>query len=131
MSQERKYMQGLYSIVSGLCLLLVFILYLRMMSSVARSEKRDIYVSIMIAGMIYLATDVLWGVIYDSLLPIPIPVQKLIYAVYYAMASLISYRWFLYVVYMQESFYWQSYSMSFQATHICPLIPLIVYLTVH
>ena len=101
-------MQGLYSIVSGLCLLLVFILYLRMMSSVARSEKRDIYVSIMIAGMIYLATDVLWGVIYDSLLPIPSPVQKLIYAVYYAMASLISYRWFLYVEYMQESFIYKN-----------------------
>lgn len=96
-------MQGSYSIVSGLCLLLVFVLYVRMMTSVARSEKRDIYVGIMIVGMIYLATDVLWGVIYDDLLPIPISVQRLIYAVYYAMAALISYRWFVYVEYMQES----------------------------
>jgi len=101
-------MQGLYSIVSGLCLLLMFVLYLRMMTSVARSEKRDIYVGILIVGMVYLATDVLWGVIYDSLLPIPVPIQRLIYAVYYASSALISYSWFLYVEYMQESIFYKN-----------------------
>lgn len=101
-------MQGLYSIVSGLCLLLMFVLYLRMMTSVARSEKRDIYVGILIVGMVYLATDVLWGVIYDSLLPIPVPIQRLVYAVYYASSALISYRWFLYVEYMQESIFYKN-----------------------
>lgn len=104
MSRERKtYMQGLYSIVSGLCLLLMFILYLRMITGVVRSEKRDIYVAIMIVGMVYLVTDVLWGVIYDNLLPIPIPMQRLIYAVFYSSSALIAYRWFMYVEYMQES----------------------------
>ncbi len=104
MSGEREtYMQGLYSIVSGLCLLLMFILYLRMITGVVRSEKRDIYVGIMIVGMVYLVTDVLWGVIYDSLLPIPVPMQRLIYAVFYASSALIAYRWFMYVEYMQES----------------------------
>ena len=101
-------MQGLYSIVSGLCLLLMFVLYLRMMTSVARSEKRDIYVGNLIVGMVYLATDVLWGVIYDSLLPIPVPIQRLVYAVYYASSALISYRWFLYVEYMQESIFYKN-----------------------
>ncbi len=96
-------MQGLYSIVSGLCLLLMFILYLRMITGVVRSEKRDIYVAIMIVGMVYLVTDVLWGVIYDNLLPIPIPMQRLIYAVFYSSSALIAYRWFMYVEYMQES----------------------------
>ena len=101
-------MQGLYSIVSGLCLLLMLVLYLRMMTSVARSEKRDIYVGIMIMGMVYLATDVLWGIIYDSLLPIPIPVQKVIYALYYACSAQISYRWFEYVEYMQDSIFYRN-----------------------
>lgn len=96
-------MQGLYSIVSGLCLLLMFILYLRMITGVVRSEKRDIYVAIMIVGMVYLVTDVLWGVIYDNLLPIPIPMQRLIYAVFYSSSALIAYHWFMYVEYMQES----------------------------
>ncbi|MBQ3558592.1 MAG: response regulator [Agathobacter sp.] len=94
---------GLYSLVAGLCFLLTFVLYLRMISSVVRSEKRDIYVGIMIVGMVYLGLDVLWGVIYDNLLPIPIPIQEIIYAAYYASSATISYRWFVYVEYMQES----------------------------
>lgn len=94
---------GLYSLVAGLCFLLTFILYMRMISSVVRSEKRDIYVGIMTVGMFYLALDVLWGVIYDSLLPIPIPIQEIIYSLYYASSATLSYRWFVYVEYMQDS----------------------------
>ena len=94
---------GLYSLVAGICLLLTFVLYLRMVSSVVRSEKRDIYVSIMTIGMFYLGLDVLWGVIYDSLLPIPIVMQKVIYALYYSSSAILSYRWFAYVEYMQDS----------------------------
>ena len=94
---------GLYSLVAGLCFLLTFVLYLRMIGSVVRSEKRDIYVGIMIVGMVYLGLDVLWGVIYDDLLPIPIPIQEVIYAAYYASSATLSYRWFAYVEYMQES----------------------------
>ena len=94
---------GLYSLVAGLCLLLTFVLYLRMVGSVTRSEKRDIYVGIMTIGMIYLGLDVLWGVIYDSLLPIPLLMQEIIYAAYYAASAILSYRWFAYVEYMQDS----------------------------
>ena len=101
-------MQGLYSIVSGLCLLLMFVLYLRMITGVARSEKRDIYISIMIVGMVYLVTDVLWGVIYDNLLPVPVPMQRMIYAVFYATSAVIGYRWFVYVEYMQESIFYKN-----------------------
>lgn len=94
---------GTYSLVAGLCLVLTFVLYLRMISGVVRSEKRDIYVSIMTIGMIYLGLDVLWGVIYDNLLPIPIPAQEIIYSAYYASSAILSYRWFAYVEYMQDS----------------------------
>lgn len=94
---------GLYSLVAGLCFLLTFVLYLRMVGSVVRSEKRDIYVGIMIVGMFYLVLDVLWGVIYDNLLPIPVPIQEIIYALYYASSATLSYRWFAYVEYMQDS----------------------------
>lgn len=94
---------GTYSLVAGLCLLLTFVLYLRMISGVVRSEKRDIYVSIMTIGMIYLGLDVLWGVIYDALLPIPIEIQELIYAAYYTASAILSYQWFAYVEYMQDS----------------------------
>ena len=95
---------GIYSLVAGLCLLLTFVLYLRMMSGVVRSEKRDIYVSIMTIGMIYLGLDVVWGIIYDNLLMIPIEMQELIYAAYYSASAILSYRWFAYVEYMQDSF---------------------------
>ena len=94
---------GIYSLVAGLCLLLTFVLYLRMISSVTRSEKRDIYVGIMTIGMIYLGLDVIWGIIYDSLLPIPISIQEIIYAAYYSASAILSYRWFAYVEYMQDS----------------------------
>lgn len=99
---------GIYSLVAGLCLLLTFVLYLRMVGGVVRSEKRDIYVSIMTIGMIYLGLDVFWGIIYDSLLPIPVQLQKLIYAAYYASSSILSYRWFAYVEYMQGSVFYHN-----------------------
>ena len=92
-----------YSLVSGICLLGMIRLYLRMARGVAKSEKRDMYMAIISVGMVYIATDVLWGVIYGELLPIPIFAQKIIYAVYYAGSAVLSYRWFVYVEYMQES----------------------------
>lgn len=98
----------LYSVVSGLCLLVMVVLYVRIITGVARSKKRDLYVDIMIIGMIYLATDVLWGVIYDDLLPIPVAMQRIIYAVYYAGSAVLSYRWFVYVEFMQDSIFYKN-----------------------
>ena len=95
----------LYSIVSGICLLVMVILYMRIITGVARSEQRDLYVDIMVIGMIYLATDVVWGIIYDNLLPIPIGLQPFIYALYYSGSAMLSYRWFVYVEYMQDSIF--------------------------
>lgn len=83
----------------------MFILYLRMINGVARSEKRDIYVSLMVVGMVYLAVDALWGAIYDDLLPIPRVVQLIIYAVYYSTSAVLSYKWFAYAEYMQDSIF--------------------------
>ena len=94
---------GIYSLVAGICLLLTFVLYLRMIDGVVRSEKRDIYVSIMTIGMIYIGLDALWGIIYDNLLPISVQMQEIIYVAYYACAAILSYRWFAYVEYMQDS----------------------------
>ena len=99
---------GTYSLICGICLLGMFILYLRMMKGVERSEKRDIYISIMTVGMAYLALDVMWGIIYDDLIPIPLLIQKIIYASYYSASAVLSYRWFAYVEYMQESVFYHN-----------------------
>jgi len=115
---------GLYSIISGLCLLLVFVLYVRMVTSVVRSEKRDIYVGIMIIGMLYLFTDMLWGVIYDNLIPIPVELQRIIYAVYYSGSAVLSYRWFLYVEYMQESVFYKN--KAFRTLSKLPMMFVVV-----
>lgn len=96
---------GAYSIVAALCFLVVLILYARMMSGVEQSEKRDNYIRIITVGMLYLALDVLWGVIYDDLFPIPVFMQRIIYASYYAASAVLSYRWFSYVEYIQESIF--------------------------
>ena len=95
--------EGMYSLISSFCLLAMLVLYLRMRAGVEQSEKRDIYMHIMIVGMLYLAMDVLWGVIYDDLLTIPLTMQKLIYATYYSTSAILCYRWFEYVEYMQDS----------------------------
>lgn len=99
---------ALYSIVSGLCLLLTFVLYTRTISGIVRTEKRDNYVDIMTIGMVYLATDVLWGVIDGNLMPIPVFAQKIIYAVYYSTSAILSYRWFIYVEFMQGSVFYKN-----------------------
>ena len=103
---------GLYSVVSGLCLLLTIILYIRMITSVVRSEKRDMYVSIMTIGMFYLGLDTIWGVIYDGLFPIPIQIQEIVYVLYYAAAAVLSYRWYAYVEYMQESELYRNWKLK-------------------
>ena len=97
-----------YSVVSGICFLVMLILHMRIEMGVARSEKRDLYVNIMIIGMIYLALDVLWGVIYDNLLPIPYSIQRIIYAAYYSASAILSYRWFAYVEFMQDSIFYHN-----------------------
>ena len=97
----------LYSVVSGICLLVVFVLYMRIITGMPRSEKRDLYVDILVIGIIYLATDVVWGIIYDSLLPIPIVLHPIIYAIYYSASAILSYRWFAYVEFMQESIFYR------------------------
>ena len=102
----------LYSIVSGICLLVMFVLYMRITTGVARSEKRDLYVNIMVIGMIYLALDVVWGIIYDNLLPVPITLQPVIYAAYYSSSAILSYRWFVYVEYMQDSVFYRNRIIS-------------------
>lgn len=94
---------GSYSLICVICLFSMFILYLRMMKGVEKSEKRDIYISIMTVGMAYLALDVVWGMLYDELIPLPLIMQKLVYAAYYSASAVLSYRWFAYVEYMQDS----------------------------
>lgn len=96
---------GTYSIISGLCLLVMFILYMRIKTGVESSEKRDMYINILVVGMIYLAGDVAWGIIFDDLLPIPKALQLVIYALYYGTSAVFSYRWFVYVEYMQDSIF--------------------------
>lgn len=81
---------------------------MRIETGVARSEKRDLYINIMVIGMIYLALDVLWGVIYDDLLPIPYSIQRIIYAAYYSASAILSYRWFAYVEFMQDSVFYHN-----------------------
>lgn len=98
----------LYSIVSGICLFVMVILYMRIITGVDRSEKRDLYVNIMVIGMIYLALDVVWGIINDNLLPVPIVLQPAIYAAYYSASAILSYRWFVYVEYMQNSIFYRN-----------------------
>lgn len=102
----------LYSIVSGICLFVMIILYMRIITGVDRSEKRDHYVNIMVIGMIYLALDVVWGIIYDNLLPVPSVLQPAIYAAYYSASAILSYRWFVYVEYMQDSIFYRNRLVS-------------------
>lgn len=106
--REMTMATGTYSIVSGICLAVVFLLYMRIKLRVERSEKIDLYIDIMVIGMVYLAGDVLWGVIYDDLFTIPAIAQRFIYATYYAASSVLTYRWFVYVEYMQNSIFYNN-----------------------
>ena len=97
---------GLYSLVSGICVLVMFILQQRIVKGVPRSEKKDVYIGLMMTSIIYVFLDMMWGVIYDNLLPLPIEGHKIIYSLYYAFAAILSYQWFYYVEYLQESVFY-------------------------
>ncbi len=102
---------GLYSIITGLCLLLVAVLYIRINKGMERGEKKEIYMGIMLIGMLYLASDMCWGILYDKLLPVPISIQKIIYAIFYALSAVLSYRWFVYVEFMQNSILYTNHKL--------------------
>ena len=78
---------GTYSIICGVCVLVMFVLYLRMMKGVESSEKRDIYISLMTVGMAYLSLDMIWGALHDELIVVPLLLQKIIYAAYYSASA--------------------------------------------
>ena len=94
---------GLYSLITGLCLLLVGVLYFRSNRGMERGEKKEIYMGIMVVGILYLASDMCWGILYDELLPVPLFLQKAIYSTFYSLSAVLSYRWFIYVEFMQNS----------------------------
>lgn len=96
----------IYSIISAVCLIFVFIFYRRTKKGVDPSYKRDLFMSVMFAVMLYLGSDIAWGVIYADLLPIPVLMQKLIYAFYYGYSSVMAYRWFRYTEYWQNSIFY-------------------------
>jgi len=96
--------KSIYSIISTICLLFVFIFYKRTQKGVESSYKRDLFLKVMFAVMLYLISDILWGVIYAELLPIPIILQKCIYAFYYGYSAVMSYHWFEYTEYWQNSY---------------------------
>lgn len=110
-----------YSVVSGLCLGLMLFLYLQTSKKVTKSKKREMYMDIMITGILYMVIDVLWGILYADLLPLPITIQKIIYAVYYVASAILSYRWFVFVEYMQDSFFYKNPILK-----IVRKIPLII-----
>lgn len=99
---------GVYSVVSGICLLVMCMLYLQTVKKVNQNEKRDMYVAIMLTGILYNVADLLWGIIYEEVIPIPVPIQKVIYAVFYATSAVLSYQWFVFVEYMQESVFYRN-----------------------
>uniref|UniRef100_UPI004056E639 hybrid sensor histidine kinase/response regulator n=1 Tax=Agathobacter sp. TaxID=2021311 RepID=UPI004056E639 len=62
---------------------------------------------IMLIGMAYIGIDILWGIIYADFIPIPICLQKIIYALFYAASGVLTYRWFVFVEYMQDSIFYK------------------------
>lgn len=96
-----------YSIVSAFCLLLMFLLYFQTITNVTRSQNRDIFIKIMIIGMFYITADMFWGFIYSDLLPISISVQKVIYALFYSSSAALTYYWFKFLEYMQDSVFYR------------------------
>ncbi len=115
----------LYSIISGFCAVVVMILYTRMIRSVAKSEKRDIYVDVLVIGFIYLILDMLWGVLYGKFIEIPLGLHPYIYGAYYASSAVLAYRWFAYVEYVQESVFYKN-----PIVHQIAKIPMLIVVVV-
>lgn len=98
---------GTYSIISAFCLVVMFLLYIQTITHVTKNQNRDMYINIMVTGMIYTITDILWGIIYNDLLPIPIPAQKIIYALFYSSSAVLAYFWFEFLEYKQDSAFYR------------------------
>ena len=99
---------GSYCIIDVVCLGIMGILYFQAMRSVHKNEKRDRYMNILISGILYNILDLCWGIIYEGLFPIPIPIQKGIYALFYASSAILSYQWFIFVEYVQDSIFYRN-----------------------
>ncbi len=114
-----------YSIVSAFCLLLMFLLYFQTITNVTQTQNRDMYVKVMITGMFYITTDMFWGFIYSDLMPISIPMQKVIYALFYASSGFLTYQWFEFVEYMQNSSFHKNPTLKYLSK-----IPMLFVVTI-
>ncbi len=107
--------KAMYSIISGICVFFVYIFYKRTKKGVEPSYKRDLFMNVMRAVLIYLAADMCWGIIFADLIPTTVIVEKIIYAIYYASSALMSYSWFLYTEYWQDSIFYKSTFLKYAA----------------
>lgn len=107
--------KALYSIVSGICVFFVYIFYVRTRKGVEPSYKRDLYMNVMKAVILYLTADMFWGIIYARLIPTTPMFEKLVYAVYYALSAVMSYSWFLYTEYWQDSIFYKNTFLKYLA----------------
>ena len=94
---------GIYFLISLLCLSLTFKLYLQTKTKLPKDEKKNIFLTIMIVGVIYIAIDLLKIGVVNDLFTFPIFTQKVIYAIHCITSVLLSYRWFAFAQCMQDS----------------------------
>ena len=80
--------------------------------------------NVMGMGMVYTFTDILWGMIYAQIFPIPIFIQKLIYVLFYSSSGVLTYFWFEFLESKQE------YSLlKMPMTKYISKIPVIIVVT--
>lgn len=85
------------------CLLIVMTLFFRVIQTVDKQNSQRILVALMVSVMTLCISDTLW-VVLDFILPIEMnALRYLIDIVYYLLAGFVSYLWFLYSEFTQQS----------------------------
>lgn len=85
------------------CLLIIMTLFLRVVQTVDKQNSQRILVALMVSVMALCVSDSLW-VLLDYALPLELTNLKyVIDIVYYLLTGFVSYLWFLYSEFMQES----------------------------
>lgn len=93
----------LYSEINVVCILILFLLSIRVKKSMFLQDQRQILYLVIISNIIFLLVDALWVFFNNNVLEITITINWILNEVYYILSGILGYLWFCYSETVQKS----------------------------
>lgn len=96
-------MMSIYVEVTLVCIVASIILLVQTIRTIEKSRKKTIFILVVISAILYLILDMFWGLFENKIFEVSSAIFQWQSALYFVFSALISYFWFLYAEYLQDS----------------------------